>query len=122
MCATRFRKKIRREISDRIVAFGLTECPVCNGTTLSVSPYPVMVSYGGIHYEKGDPRHDAEANVNYMLKVECSICGYVMLFNSEQHRGPDEKTLVAAGFDDQTTRASPGAGRVPPSAPRARPP
>jgi hypothetical protein len=53
----------------------------------------VLLDVGGFHHEKDDPRHDPEANVMFMVRVYCQLCGYVLLFDSEQFRGGDEPVL-----------------------------
>ena len=58
-----------------------------------ISDYPVILNYGGFHHEQPDPRHDPEANIYYAAKVECSLCGYMMLFNSERFHHGDEPVL-----------------------------
>jgi hypothetical protein len=91
----RFRRKIVREVTNRINQFGLTACHVCGAEqSLYADHRPVVLNIGGFdHYEKDDPRHDPEANVLFMVPVVCHLCGYMMLFDSEKHRGPDEPTL-----------------------------
>ena len=37
--------------------------------------------------------YDPEANVLFMIRVVCRLCGYTMLFDSEQHHHGDEQTL-----------------------------
>jgi hypothetical protein len=89
----RFRQKIARELRDHISRLGLSTCPVCGSQALAISDYPVIVNYGGFHHEEGDPRRDPEANIYYAAKVECDVCGYMMLFNSERFHHGDEPTL-----------------------------
>jgi hypothetical protein len=90
----RFRRKIIREITERINQFGLTACPVCGAEdSLNVHHRPVILSIGGFHHDEDDPRHDPEANVLFILAVVCDLCGYFLLFDSEKHHGPDEPVL-----------------------------
>lgn len=37
---------------------------------------------------------DAEVAIEYLVRVECSICGYVMLFSAERFRPRDDEALV----------------------------
>jgi hypothetical protein len=90
----RFRRKILREITERLNQFGLTECPVCKAeNSLHAHRRPVILSIGGSPIERGKAGHDPEANVLFMLAVVCDLCGYFLLFDSEKHHGPDEPVL-----------------------------
>lgn len=40
-----------------------------------------------------------DANIVYALVVTCSLCGYMLLFDSEQHHHGDEPVLIE-GPDD----------------------
>jgi hypothetical protein len=90
----RFRQKIVVELRDHIARLGLRSCPVCASETgLHISDYPVLVSYGGLPLEPDDPLHDPEANVWFAAKVECKVCGHMMLFNSAAFHHGDEPVL-----------------------------
>jgi hypothetical protein len=78
---------------DRLSQLGLSTCKICESGTLGVSDYPVIVSFGGWHHEKPDPRHDPEANVWFAVRVECDMCGHMMFFNSERYTTGDEPVL-----------------------------
>jgi hypothetical protein len=54
---------------------------------------PVLLNVGGLPHDEHDPRYDPEANVLFMIRVVCRLCGYTMLFDSEQHHHGDEPTL-----------------------------
>jgi hypothetical protein len=89
----RFRQKIVIELGEHIARLGLRSCPGCDSETLGISPYPVILNFGGFQHEKTDARYDPEANIYYAAKVECHVCGYMMLFNSEQFHHGDEPIL-----------------------------
>ena len=90
----RFRKKAVLEMRDHIARLGLSGCSICGSeTSLGLSDYPVLVSFGGFPHEKTDPRHDPEANVWFAVKVECQVCGHMLFFNSEGFSGGDEPVL-----------------------------
>src|SRR5919198_4882427 len=91
----RFRRKILDDIAAQITRLGLQRCAVCGSdSSMQASPYPVLLSIGGFHHERADPRWDPEANVRFMIEVRCEVCGHVMLFDSEKFHGPNEPVLV----------------------------
>jgi hypothetical protein len=98
----RFRSKTQQEIMARLSQLGLSSCSVCQTGALFVSPYPVLVNFGGFPVDPSDPRHDPDANVWFALKVECDVCGHMMLFNSERYHGPDEKVLYRGPVEPQS--------------------
>jgi hypothetical protein len=54
----------------------------------------VLLHIGGLKSQIEDPvEGDPDTNVLFMVRVSCRVCGYTMLFDSEQHHGPDEPTL-----------------------------
>jgi hypothetical protein len=89
----RFRQKSLLGMRDQLSRLGLSTCNVCGTGNLGVSDYPVIVSFGGVHHEKPDPRHDPEANIWYAVKVECDLCGHMMFFNSERYHTGNEQVL-----------------------------
>ncbi|MFI6625851.1 hypothetical protein [Streptomyces sp. NPDC050528] len=93
MAVARWRKKFLTEVTEKLVQLGLKSCPVCNSDTLGAKSWPVMAEIGGLHSAK-DMQSDEEQNVLFLVGVECSSCGHLMLFNSERFRTGDEGTLV----------------------------
>jgi hypothetical protein len=89
----KYREKVVTELAEHLVRFGLNKCPVCDGETLAISKYPVLVNFGGFPHDKLDSRHDPDANVWYAAKVECEICGHMLFFNVEKFHSGDDKIL-----------------------------
>jgi hypothetical protein len=90
----KYRQKVLTELSEHLVRFGLRKCPVCDSETLAISRLPVIVAIGGFsHHEPSDPRHDPDSNVNFAAKVECDVCGYMLLFNVERFHTGDEPII-----------------------------
>ncbi|MFF1822261.1 hypothetical protein ACFVWG_33455 [Kribbella sp. NPDC058245] len=73
---------------------GLSSCAVCGTGQLGVLRLPVMQNIGGFQRERSDPEWDAEANVLFLVQVECDVCGHVLLFNSERLEPSSTKSLV----------------------------
>lgn len=91
----RFRQKVVIELRDHLARLGLRGCSVCGSeTSLGISDYPVIVSYGGTGgYDESDPRYDPEANIWFAAKVECQVCGHMTFFNSERFHHGDEPVM-----------------------------
>ena len=90
----RFRRKILRSIMERLNQFGLAACPVCEAEHgLQAARHPVVLNSGALYLDEGHPAHDPEANILYMIRVSCNLCGYTMLFDVEQHHHGDEPII-----------------------------
>jgi hypothetical protein len=89
----KFREKVVTELGEHLVRFGLRKCPVCDGGALAISRRPVILTVGGLHFDQSDPRHDPDANIEYAAKVECDVCGHILLFNVERFYSGDEPVL-----------------------------
>jgi hypothetical protein len=60
-------------------------CPVCvSETALQVDRRAVILSVGGAAWSDDPRMHDSETNIDYLLRIECALCGYTMLFNCER--------------------------------------
>jgi ribosomal protein S27AE len=88
----RFGKRTIKEVIDRLDQLGLDKCPVCDGG-LVADHRPVIVTIGGLLHEEGDPRRDPEAELLFLIRLSCQLCGYTMLFDAEHHRRGDEPTM-----------------------------
>jgi hypothetical protein len=90
----RWRKPALAGIAERLQQLGLRRCQVCNAEeSLRVDRRPAMLDIGGFHHEGDDPRHDPEANVLFMVRVTCGLCGHTLLFDSEQFHHGNEPIL-----------------------------
>lgn len=91
----RFREEILREVTQRITQLGLTSCAVCDAQdSWQVDRRPVLLHVGGLKSRIEDPvQGDPDANVEFMVRVFCEVCGYTMLFDSAKHHGGDEPVL-----------------------------
>ena len=104
--ASEYHRQMRWEPSalermqERIVQMGLSNCPVCSTGQLGVLQLPVMQSIGGFHRKTSDPRWDKEANVLFLVHVECDVCGHILLFNSERLEPSSTGTLVIGPSDE----------------------
>lgn len=85
----------REEFAAHLAQMGLQTCPVCSGTTLTLSPAPVLLPWRGPPWIKPDDQgHDPKANILFMFMVTCEICAHVLLFNSERFIHTDRPLLA----------------------------
>ena len=79
---------------DHLQRIGLRSCPVCGSEALGISDGPVYVSWSGAAWrEQGDTQYDPQANVLFMVLVECELCGNALFFNSERISPRDQPVL-----------------------------
>ena len=81
-----------RSLSERLQQLGLECCPVCNSTQLEVDRRPAIVQLGAI--EPLGQASSPDADIVYALRVVCTLCGHMLLFDSEQHHHGDEPVLI----------------------------
>lgn len=102
----RWRQAFMFEVLVALRQLGMQACPVCRSTdTLSVSPFPTIISEA-----KASPGTDGllsweepGIDVTFAVRVECTTCGYLMLFNSRQYRTAEEKILeLQAGEEHES--------------------
>jgi len=98
-------------MQQRITQMGLDACPVCGTGHLVVLRLPVTHYIGGVHRERDDPRWDPEANVLFLVHVECDACGHVLLFNSERLEPSSTKSLVQGLGDEDEAALDENDGR-----------
>jgi len=76
---------VLKEIDEELARLGLKSCAVCESdTALGVDMRPVVLSVGGACWADRGPMNDDETNISYLVRVECSLCGNTLLFNSER--------------------------------------
>ena len=100
----RWRQTFMTEVAEALQHLGLAACPVCGSTeSLSMSRFPVLVieagfppgEDGGLPGEDGFPcGEDDRGDMTFAVRVECTTCGHLMLFNAERYRTGDEKIMV----------------------------
>jgi hypothetical protein len=58
---------------------------VCDSDrALRVDTRPVVMSVGGAAWTDHPGMKDQDTNIDYLMRVECSLCGYTLLFNCER--------------------------------------
>lgn len=89
----RWRQQFIVEVAKHLQQLGLTCCPVCQSDNLEVLRYPLLSFVGGLPPTVGGK--DFESNIDFFVRVECHICGHILLFNSARFRKSNEEILVS---------------------------
>ncbi|MBA2474058.1 MAG: hypothetical protein H0V41_18190 [Pseudonocardiales bacterium] len=93
MIGLRWRKTFLVEIKENLAQLGLRNCAVCKSEHLTVHRFPFLALMGDLPPNISN-LDDAEVIIEYLVRVECGICGYVMLFSAERFRTEDDEILV----------------------------
>ena len=86
------------EVSQSLRQLGLEACPVCGLVdSLGVGDLPVLLFDGGFppRIDGHPPAGDCDGDLTFAVRIECTACGYLMLFNAQRFRTADEKIIVA---------------------------
>ena len=100
----RWRESFLAEVSQSLRQLGLKACPVCGLVdSLGVGQLPVLLFDGGFFRRIDDhpPARDCDADLSFAIRIECTACGYLMLFNAQRFRTADEKIIVAGETDEE---------------------
>ena len=85
------------EVSQALQQLGLRACAVCGSAeALGIGRFPVFVVEGGPPLHGDDPPlgEDHDYDLTFAVRIECTACGHLMLFNSTKYRTGDEPILV----------------------------
>jgi hypothetical protein len=99
----RWRESFLAEISQSLRQLGLKACPVCGlADSLCVSHLPVLLFDGGYppRIDDHSPEGDSDGDLTFAVRIECTTCGYLMLFNAQRFRSADEKIIVREEIDE----------------------
>jgi hypothetical protein len=92
------------EVVQSLQQLGVKACPVC-GTEegLAIGRRPVLVIDGALppSDSKVSMEADPDRQITFAVQIECTTCGYLMLFNAERHRRGDEKILVTGQVEGE---------------------
>jgi hypothetical protein len=80
------------EMLGRLRQLGLEKCAICGSTTLTAGIRPIVVDVGGVHDGKTE---DSGTNILFWLAIGCDVCGYRMLFDSENLM-PESTAMIEA--------------------------
>jgi hypothetical protein len=89
----RWRKAFLVETKEKLAQLGLINCAICGSEHLTIHRFPFLALMGNLPPNISN-LDDAEVTIEYLVRVECGICGYVMLFSAERFRTRDDEALV----------------------------
>jgi hypothetical protein len=93
----RWRQDFVAEVSQSLQQLGLRACPVCGSSdSLGVGHFPLFLVDGGPPPGAEDVPlgKDRDHDITFAIRIECSTCGHLMLFNAEKYRASDEAIMV----------------------------
>jgi hypothetical protein len=98
----RWRQSFMVEVAQSLQLLGLRTCPVCGlADSLCASHLPVLLVDGGFPscIDDHSPAEERDGDLTFALRIECTACGYLMLFNAERFRTADDKIIVPEGLE-----------------------
>jgi hypothetical protein len=93
----RWRQSFIAEVSQALQQLGLRACPICGSAdTLGIGRFPAFLLDGGPAPDRDDLPlgEDHDYDLTFAVRIECSVCGHLMLFNAQKYRTGDEQILV----------------------------
>jgi hypothetical protein len=93
----RWRQSFITEVAQALQELGLRVCPVCGSAdALGIGRFPVYLLDGGPAPAGADPLlgEDRDHDLTFAIRIECTACGHLMLFNASKYRTADEPILV----------------------------
>ena len=81
------------EVFESLIQLGLQECPVCGSVeSLGMSPFPAILVDGDFPLDS-DALPEEEGDLTFAVRIECTTCGHLMLFNAQRYRSGDAKII-----------------------------
>jgi Zn ribbon nucleic-acid-binding protein len=100
----RWRQSFIAEVSRALQQLGLRACPICGSAdALGIGRFPTFLVEGGPP-PNGDHLavdEDDETDVTLAVRIECTVCGHLMLFNAQKYRTEDEQILVRERAEEE---------------------
>jgi hypothetical protein len=99
----RWRPSFVAEVSQSLRLLGLKACPVCGlDDSLGIGNSPLILIDGDFPLRADDhpSGEDRDGDLTFAVRIECTACGYLMLFNAQRFRTADEKIIVPEGTDE----------------------
>ncbi len=92
-----WRQSFIAEVSQALQQLGLRACPICGSAdALGIGRFPTFLLEGGLAPDGDHPPvdKDNDTDVTLAVRIECTVCGHLMLFNAQKYRTEDERILV----------------------------
>lgn len=93
----RWRQSFIAEVSQALQQLGLRACPICGSAeALGIGRFPAFLLDGGSAPDGDDLLlgEDHDYDMTFAVRIECTACGHLMLFNAQKYRTGDEPILV----------------------------
>jgi hypothetical protein len=93
----RWRQSFIAEVSQALQQLGLRVCPICGSAdALGIGRFPAFWLEGGPPPDGDDLPlgEDQDYDLIFAVRIECTACGHLMLFNAQKYRTGDEPILV----------------------------
>ena len=100
----RWRQSFIAEVSQALQQLGLRACPICGSAdALGIGRFPAFLLDGGPPPDGDDPPlgEDHDYDLTFAVRIECAVCGHLMLFNAEKYRTGDEQILVRERAEEE---------------------
>jgi hypothetical protein len=85
------------EVSQALQQLGLRACPICGSAdALGIGRFPALLLDGRVPPDGNDLLlgEDHDYDLTFAIRIECTACGHLMLFNALKYRTGDEPILV----------------------------
>jgi len=82
--------------------FGMKACPVCGlAESFNMNEFPVLLADGRLPLDVDALGEYHEGDLTFAVRMDCIICGHLMLFDAQRYRTGDEKILVLGLAEDE---------------------
>ena len=89
----RWRRTFMAEVFESLIQLGLQACPVCGSAeSLGMSPFPAILVDGAFPPDS-DALPEDEGDLTFAVRIECTTCGHLMLFNAQRYRTGDARII-----------------------------
>ena len=100
----RWRQSFVAEVSQALQQLGLGACPICGSAdALGIGRSPAFLLDGGPPPDCNDLPlgEDHDYDLTFAVRIECTACGHLMLFNAQKYRTGDEQILVRERAEEE---------------------
>ena len=98
----RWRRTFMTEVFESLLRLGLRACPVCGSAeSLSMSPFPAILVDGEFPLDPDALPEEEGGDLTFAVRIECTTCGHLMLFNAQRHRTGDARILEDGITEDE---------------------
>ena len=98
----RWRRTFMTEVFESLLRLGLRACPVCGSAeSLSMSPFPAILVDGEFPLDPDALPEEEGGDLTFAVRIECTTCGHLMLFNAQRYRTGDVRILEDGITEDE---------------------